>query len=970
MDRFVNTATQSLFHFVITPNRHLVANPELYQPMKAMLDKAGNVKYHDKYGYAMSVPIEYDDRLTTCVKKWQTPANILKEIPYIPRTIINKFKEFINSTDIALFHHATQKESLFCNYRKPDHMHMVVQTEAKNSRDIPTFRSMERFLKSHDVDVYTKKVLQNPEKTYGYLINDPEKLFLGTNNPNIMKELEACQGMNLDPPQQDDLSAEDYGSGNMPEATRPAQPTINPRKRLFSTADSTSNLDERLRDYAPSDTKYSRRDESAERRPKALQNLEVIKECLQNHPHCGQFSDLVAAVRGTEIYDTVCSIYLDQRAEKIWNLAREELYKPEEQIDLFQHLQNMADNIKNTLTPQQTLALYNAWCEEQGINGKALAWFMISRLQNRAYQRIGVYLQGANNSGKTFWSTTLFAPLEALVGKMTTGGRFCLQDCERKRIIIGEEIAIGLDNIDRLKELMSGDITTCERKGKSVVRCKASLVLLNSINLPAFNVQHERQALMNRLFLVRNLKPSKVLPLALDNMEKFKPHPKFLTLINPPTDDELSMLNYNKLPTTYEPAMTTDNMYLRFENSWDEWLLDLQHGPLQLEPIAVEPLDKNIHLDWFLEQSPEGPYIAPLHLHKPTSPHYQSPQLVYHDAQMVPNYEGNAPKPDSTTASTFILHQNQLSDPDIIGHQDDQRSDNARDAYIVSAEDINRYILFNDQPISTTLSIWSKYAPQQDAKDDVHMHADDFGYTADLQFLHKDCTADTGTIIQYFATIQEKKIHMMTIKVPNIQKQEQLISKIHMDVSDHIKIIDFKGQVYVRIYQGLDAIPCLPNNMTKTINQDEQNNLAKIFIMLANIPEPTKPYYKLFMLNDLLRPQNIALWPIFELMERQEVHIMSELANAKLKDWLVRHRNGDSQDPDDETQDIGDADDEVDANANNNNDQALTPPKLSCFPPVKTLTLPRKIIKGMKILILMTDLMFNLLDLSFSSTSS
>ncbi|GFO18441.1 hypothetical protein PoB_004494600 [Plakobranchus ocellatus] len=105
-----------------------------------------------------------------------------------------------------------------------------------------------------------------------------------------------------------------------------------------------------------------------------------------------------------------------------------------------------------------------------------------------------------------------------------------------------------------------------------------------------------------------------------------------------------------------------------------------------------------------------------------------------------------------------------MADPDIVGQPSSAASDNAREPYVVSAEDINRYILFNQEPISTTLSIWSKYAPE-DLVDDqpIYIQGDDFGYTADLQFLHKECNEDTGTLIQYTADIDNVNTHVMTI---------------------------------------------------------------------------------------------------------------------------------------------------------------------------------------------------------------
>ncbi|GFO18430.1 hypothetical protein PoB_004493500 [Plakobranchus ocellatus] len=109
--------------------------------------------------------------------------------------------------------------------------------------------------------------------------------------------------------------------------------------------------------------------------------------------------------------------------------------------------------------------------------------------------------------------------------------------------------------------------------------------------------------------------------------------------------------------------------------------------------------------------------------------------------------------------------------------------------------------------------------------------------------------------------------------------------------------------------------------------------------------------------------------PVFELIQSEEVNAIAVLAREKMKEWLIAHRNADSDCPDDEEQDIGSlADDETNVNQNNNDE---APPKLSCFPPIKTLKFARKIVKGLKILIVMTDLMLNLLDIHpFGSSSA
>ncbi|KAK3804445.1 hypothetical protein RRG08_042204 [Elysia crispata] len=297
------------------------------------------------------------------------------------------------------------------------------------------------------------------------------------------------------------------------------------------------------------------------------------------------------------------------------------------------------------LTPEQTLALFNAWCEEQQVNGRALAWIMIACLQARVYKKIGVYLQGASNSGKTYWTSTLFHPLSKLVGKMTTGGRFCLQDCGKKRIVVGEEIGIAADNVDRLKELMSGELTTFERKMKAPGTCKANLVLLNSNNLPFANVPQEKNALENRMFLFRNLRRSKVLPAALKGMEATRPNPKFLRLIEPPTEQELQDLVAGLYPRN---SKVTDNLGLvpDFTGDWETWGEELSQNRKVLESDMAAP-------DYLLDSLPTLAIV---------SPYNPSPELVTPDEVIPPTPEQHI---SVIASSTSPFPQAQSTDDDL-----------------------------------------------------------------------------------------------------------------------------------------------------------------------------------------------------------------------------------------------------------------------------------------------------------------
>ena len=295
------------------------------------------------------------------------------------------------------------------------------------------------------------------------------------------------------------------------------------------------------------------------------------------NPDVPSLQEMVMLYKSTEDYQQLADIFFDPKAEKYWAMAQQECSGLSQEADIYHRLDEVPDSLRTMMTPEQTLALFNAWCDEQNVNARALAWIIIACLQARIYKKIGVYLQGASNSGKTYWTSTLFHPLNKLVGKMTTGGRFCLQDCGKKRIIVGEEVGIAADNVDRLKELMSGEVTTFERKMKSPGTCKANLVLLNSNNLPFANVPGEKQALENRMFLFRNLKKSKILPTALKGMEATKPNPKFLRLVEPPTGQELQDLVAGIYPRTNK---VVDNLGLVpvFSGDWESWSEELSQN--------------------------------------------------------------------------------------------------------------------------------------------------------------------------------------------------------------------------------------------------------------------------------------------------------------------------------------------------------------------------------------------------------
>lgn len=92
-------------------------------------------------------------------------------------------------------------------------------------------------------------------------------------------------------------------------------------------------------------------------------------------------------------------------------------------------------------------------------------------LNGERNEKVGIYLHGQSNSGKTYLTSGLFKHLQHLVG-MTTNDNFPFQEVVNKKIVVGEEVAITNANADLWKALTSGQRTAVARKGHMHAYCK------------------------------------------------------------------------------------------------------------------------------------------------------------------------------------------------------------------------------------------------------------------------------------------------------------------------------------------------------------------------------------------------------------------------------------------------------------------------------------------------------------------
>ncbi|KAK3776189.1 hypothetical protein RRG08_063732 [Elysia crispata] len=233
---------------------------------------------------------------------------------------------------------------------------------------------------------------------------------------------------------------------------------------------------------------------------------------------------------------------------------------------------------------------------------------------------------------------------------MSTGGRFCLQECERRRIIIGEEVSISTDNVDRIKELMSGETTTCERKGRSCVKCKASLVLMNANVVPGSSVPSERQALLNRM-MIRNLRPSHILPSALENTIRSIHRPRVSHAGTRETPQNDFLVTKGPHPRTY-----------LYQESWEQFIIDHINGIGQTPSPPPPPATAAAAVDTiepitFSELFAASTFADATHHTTTASP--ASPDPIFYSCESVPP----PPPPQAETATTAPLSPSSFITP-------------------------------------------------------------------------------------------------------------------------------------------------------------------------------------------------------------------------------------------------------------------------------------------------------------------
>nr|QKE54993.1 MAG: hypothetical protein [Parvoviridae sp.] len=517
-----------------------IIHPDLFSP-KAKAFRDGQPIKSDK-GYEKSYDIPEWELGNQTVTAWTSKQSHYSELEPKQKGIINYIKNFLNCDKwkcLVVFHGTDCRVDK--QYTYGNHLHVIVQTTNTTFSSEGRYRSMYEAMGKMGGTVSLTPIKDNMQGLLKYLIEDDEKLFLGANSDEL-RELWA--------------TAEDYVGPKFtmgetetePESTRKrkAVPFLKEVKKMKDNTDAEDM-------QVPS---------HLQNKSKLPEMVQFLIDILRINKQTRDINELTTkyGLFSTE-GQALCNIALSTNGQKAIALALKQVEEEENRQTLEEIVQGLPDEMPDYMDIKSSQALFNAWCVEQDISPRQYAMTMQLLLSEKSYKRIGLYLQGRPNSGKTALTNNMWKCMGQTNGRITKE-TFCFQDCAGKKLIIGEEISITEANVDRFKDLLSGGTLMCEIKQKAPAPCTPKIVMMNSNNAYTLNIgRNSAEQIRVRLYLFQELKVSNVLKHMKGHF-----HPRmFYDNILPISQEETDRLKNNTGDWDMEPLGGT-----QFTGDWGE----------------------------------------------------------------------------------------------------------------------------------------------------------------------------------------------------------------------------------------------------------------------------------------------------------------------------------------------------------------------------------------------------------------
>nr|QKE55003.1 MAG: hypothetical protein [Parvoviridae sp.] len=522
-----------------------IIHPELFAP-KAKAYKDGKPIVSDR-GWEKSYPIPEWDLPTKTVTAWTSKQSHYCELDNKQKAVINYIKTLLNCEkwQCLVVFHGTDCRANKKQYTYGNHLHVILQTTVGQFSREGAYRSMYEAVTAMGGRVTLTPVKDNIQGLLKYYQEDDEKIFMGSSGDEL-RELWA--------------TAQEYNGPRETEGEEETEPDAERKRKAVPFIKQVKrNKPEDAEDITEEETQVPSHLQNKQR---LVDNVNFLIEILRKNKDTRDINQLTTKYGlFSEEGKALCNIALSNNGPKAFALALRQVQDEDDKMTLEERVKELPDLIPEYMDITSSQALFNAWCAEQRISPRKYAMTMQMLLAEKSYKRIGVYLQGRPNSGKTALTNNMWKCMGQTNGRITKE-TFCFQDCAGRKLIIGEEIAITEANVDRFKDLLSGGTVMCEIKQKAPVPCTPKIVLINSNNRYDLNIgRASAEQIRVRLYLFQDLQVSKV----LGNMTGHF-HPRmFYDNILPISQEETDRLKNNTGDWDMEPLGGT-----QFTGDWGE----------------------------------------------------------------------------------------------------------------------------------------------------------------------------------------------------------------------------------------------------------------------------------------------------------------------------------------------------------------------------------------------------------------
>lgn len=565
MEAYLTKPVKRYYYLLIGHKSKPFIHPRLFLPRCEAVDREGNKVYAGEKNYVKSFVLDEYQILEKLVSSWASNNTALTQIPQIEKNIINSIKVFMNHDDFrvcASFHDNPCDE--LNQFAMGNHLHMILETTLEIVYNHSAYRGEYSNMKKYGGYCTLKHIRGDVMGFMHYLTKDKKKVFLGSNSQelltmynNSLQDTAALLQWHLEDAENPDNKPRSADSvpweyDTVTDSGLPAY-----ARSSGSKTHDTDNENPFNDGPSPTVPVHLRRDNAA-------QSVKFMTELIRKYPRARDINQLIGQLGSeSEEFSALCHAASTPAGRTSFTIALNQIMMEMNSKHPAQLIQELPEKIAHTMTIKHSQAMFNAWAIHQKISPRKYTCIMRLLLSGAGQKRIGVYLQGAPNSGKTVLTNTLWTPIKDLVGRLTKDN-FIFQDCGGKRIVIGEEIAITKANVERFKDLMSGAVLKCERKCTTPVDCNPSMVMMNSNSV--YRKELDRQqiaALSVRLYNFEGLRSFNLMKRMYNNL-----HPRlFFENVPEPTDDEIEALRTN---TTEMFDMSPIGFGQVFTGSWSE----------------------------------------------------------------------------------------------------------------------------------------------------------------------------------------------------------------------------------------------------------------------------------------------------------------------------------------------------------------------------------------------------------------